>query len=150
MQAKTFGTWASFLTSVGSGALTQTPDYQWLALPVAIVSGSFFFVLVGMYLFSNCREIIWLSKLIEPSHVIILGLVIACGGAVWQWRRTPPHDPKIATLESQVAALDKELGEERQRKVFPPRLTETSTQIAAQPAPPPKIEPLIAGLRIAF
>lgn len=96
MQAKTLGTWASFFTSVGAGALTQTPDYQWLALPVAIMSGALFFILIGMYLFSNRREIFRLAKLIEPFHITVLGLVLAAGGVAWQAYREPPAKAPVA------------------------------------------------------
>jgi hypothetical protein len=84
MQAKTFGTWASFITSVGTGALTQSPDYSYLALPVAIISGTVFIVLAIMFLVSNRREIIALAKKVEPSHVIILGLVLAICGVLYR------------------------------------------------------------------
>ena len=105
MQVRTFGTWASFFTSVGAGALTQTPDYQFLALPVALVTGALFLILSGMFLYSNRREILRITKLIEPAHVIILGLVIALGGVVWQLRSSPPPDPRVAELQAQVATL---------------------------------------------
>jgi hypothetical protein len=39
---------------------------------------------------------------VEPSHVIILGLTIALIGVIWQWRKVPPTDPKIAQLQSQL------------------------------------------------
>lgn len=89
MQARTFGTWASFFTSVGAGALTQSPDYQFLVLPVALVSGALFLMLSGMFLYSNRREILRVAKLIEPSHIIILGLLVALGGVVWQMQSSP-------------------------------------------------------------
>jgi hypothetical protein len=46
---------------------------------------------------------------VEPSHVIILGLVIAFGGAVWQLRRVPPIDPNIAQLQSQLGDAQKQI-----------------------------------------
>ncbi|MCP4621386.1 MAG: hypothetical protein GY844_33710 [Bradyrhizobium sp.] len=105
MQARTFGTWASFFTSVGAGALTQSPDYQFLALPIALLSGALFLILSGMFLHSNRREIVRIAKLIEPSHVIVFGLVVALGGVIWQWSRTPPSDPHISTLQGEISEL---------------------------------------------
>jgi len=66
MQLKTFGSWASFTTSVGAGALTQFPDYSYLALPVAIISGTVFVILATMYLVANRRELYALVKKVEP------------------------------------------------------------------------------------
>jgi hypothetical protein len=48
-------------------------------------------------------------RLIEPFHIIVLGLAIATAGAFWQWRRVPIPDPRIAQLESQVNTLNKRL-----------------------------------------
>jgi hypothetical protein len=52
----------------------------------------------------------WIQR-VEPSHIIILGLVIALGGTIWQWRRVPVlvPDPQIAQLQSQVDSLTKRL-----------------------------------------
>jgi hypothetical protein len=44
----------------------------------------------------------WMVELLEPSHIIILGLALALGGAIWQWRRV---DPKISDLQSQLHAM---------------------------------------------
>src|SRR5882724_97068 len=109
MQLKTFGSWASFTTSVGAGALTQSPDYSYLALPVAIISGTIFIILAIMFLVSNRREIFALVRKLEPSHVIILGLAIALCGVVWQWRHVPAPDPRVAELQSQVTGLKQQL-----------------------------------------
>jgi hypothetical protein len=51
----------------------------------------------------------WMAELIEPSHVIILGLAIALGGVIWQWRNTPAPDPQIVQLRIEVDRLHKEL-----------------------------------------
>lgn len=90
---------------MGAGALTQSPDYSYLALPVAIVSGTLFVVLGIMYLISNRREIRALARYVEPSHIIVLGLLIAAAGVIWQYTRAAPLDPKIAELTSQIAQL---------------------------------------------
>jgi hypothetical protein len=47
------------------------------------------------------------SLVLEPWHIIALGLVIAVGGLLWQWKYKPPADPQIAELRSQVEALIK-------------------------------------------
>jgi hypothetical protein len=86
MQAKTFGSWASFTTSVGAGALTQSQDYSYLALPVAIISGTVFVVLTVMYLVSNRREIrSGLTKLGTWYFIIpcLAVAVIAIAGAAY-------------------------------------------------------------------
>jgi hypothetical protein len=41
----------------------------------------------------------WIQR-VEPSHVIILGLVIAFGGVIWQWR----HAPAVAALRQAPAS----------------------------------------------
>jgi hypothetical protein len=48
-------------------------------------------------------------RLIEPLHIIILGLILAAAGTLWQWRRVPQPDPRIAQLESQIDILNKRL-----------------------------------------
>ena len=48
----------------------------------------------------------WVQR-VEPYHIIILGLAIALGGVVWQWRRAATPDPRIAQLEAQVESLTK-------------------------------------------
>jgi hypothetical protein len=45
---------------------------------------------------------------LEPSHVIILGLVVALGGAIWQWSRVPSSDPRIAEMQKTIADLQKQ------------------------------------------
>jgi len=109
MQAKTFGTGASFFISLGAGALTQSPDYQFLALPVAIVSGTLFLVLVIMFLVSNWRDIkSWLAK-VESWHVIAVGVLIVVAGLIWQFVRTPASNEKISLLEKQLEESQKAL-----------------------------------------
>lgn len=46
---------------------------------------------------------------LEPSHLIILGLVIALAGAIWQWHKTPPSDPQTVALQSEIAKLKQQL-----------------------------------------
>jgi hypothetical protein len=62
----------------------------------------------------------WIAELIEPSHIIILGLAIALGGAIWQMRGVPQgrseaqaetrqDDPKIIDLKSQLETTKSQL-----------------------------------------
>jgi len=50
-----------------------------------------------------CRRL----KLIEPSHVIILGLVIAIGGVIWLMRAgtQPTPDPILVVKALRITAL---------------------------------------------
>jgi hypothetical protein len=49
-------------------------------------------------------------KLIEPLHIIILGLAIALSGVIWQSRRSAPADElTIVGLKSQLEAANKKL-----------------------------------------
>lgn len=66
---------------------------------------------------------------VEPSHVIILGLIIALGGVIWQWQRPSPSDPKISQLQSQVDDLTTKLAETKR----------VNAPTAKMPAPPPQI-----------
>jgi hypothetical protein len=87
---------------------------------------------------------IWIAR-VEPFHVIILGLAIAIGGVVWQWRRIPSPDPKIAQLELKLEAALK--GSEA--KVSPPTAAPSPQQDAAKETPVylvrPKNIPVFAG-----
>jgi hypothetical protein len=56
---------------------------------------------------------------VEPSHVIILGLAIALGGVVWQWRREAPIDPNIAKLQSQLEDAQKQIALLKKAEVLP-------------------------------
>jgi hypothetical protein len=44
-------------------------------------------------------------KMIEPYHIIILGLVIIVAGLVWQWRKTP----EVVALRTEITNLQNEL-----------------------------------------
>lgn len=68
-------------------------------------------------------------RLIEPSHVITLGLLIALGGVIWQWRRAPTPDPRIAHLEQRLADLQSKPG------AAPQVATQVSIEAVKIPAP---------------
>jgi hypothetical protein len=56
-----------------------------------------------------CKHPFKIAKMIEPSHIIILGLLIALAGAIWHWRREPPPEPRIAALQAQIESMKVEL-----------------------------------------
>ena len=47
-------------------------------------------------------------RLIEPTHIIMLGLAIALSGVIWQARKPARTDPRIALLESQITTAQTE------------------------------------------
>ena len=57
MQLKTFGACTATLGSIGAGALTQSPQYSYLALPVAIGSGVIWLAVLAIYLTKNWRNL---------------------------------------------------------------------------------------------
>jgi hypothetical protein len=69
---------------------------------------------------------------LEPIYIIILGLVIALGGVVWQWQRASSPDGKIAQLESQISSLTKALDNARNT----PATQATPQQSLGIPHPP--------------
>lgn len=57
MQLQTFGTWTGAISGVGAGALTASPETQFLAPYVAIASAAIWVALLILFLVSNRREI---------------------------------------------------------------------------------------------
>lgn len=53
---------------------------------------------------------------------MILGLVIALVGAIWQWRRSPAASPQVAALQSEVADLEQQLANVQQPRTPTARL----------------------------
>jgi hypothetical protein len=72
---------------------------------------------------------------LEPIHFIIIGLVVALSGAIWQWRKTPPLDPQITTLQTEIANLRKSLTDAAQPKTSATQLGQPQTDAAPAPAP---------------
>lgn len=110
-QASALGGRLSNLAGLGAGAAGvrwSGPDYQiyfeWL-----------FYISVAWAVVSVCREA-WSNrnsigiglKKVQPSHVIVIGLVIAMCGLIWQWRRQVVVGD-VASLQTQITALQKEL-----------------------------------------
>jgi hypothetical protein len=84
-----------------------------------------------------CKHPLRLAKLIEPVHVIILGLLIALSGAIWMWRVTPT----IAGLQSTIIAQGIEIERLKlDRLVGAPKPPSAPSEPIARtqpPAPPP-------------
>ena len=87
MQLQTFGSWSAGTLSVGAGALTQSPEYSFLALPVAIASGIVWLIVLAVFIYRNRRRIserwkmaIGLSLLIFGCVISIVGLTIMASG----------------------------------------------------------------------
>jgi hypothetical protein len=85
------------------------PEYRWIFEWIFYLSLVWAIVSICREGWSNQAALIRRLKMIEPSHVIIVGLVIAGIGVVWQLRAAPLPDPKIALLQSQVDALKQQL-----------------------------------------
>lgn len=82
------------------------PHHTWLAGLIFYVSGIFAVACLVWWSFSNWD---WLMSALQPPQVIALGLAVALGGLIWQWKRTPPPSPEIADLRSQVSGLEVKL-----------------------------------------
>lgn len=80
MRLATFGTLSNTALSVGAGALTQSPDYSYLALPLAEASGVFWLALLAVFTFHHRREI----RVFMHSWLFIVGCfvvaLLAVGG----------------------------------------------------------------------
>jgi hypothetical protein len=78
MRLATFGTFSNSALSIGAGALTQSPDYSYLALPLAKASGVFWLVLLAVFMFHQRREI-WVFM---HSWLFIVGCYVVAFIAV--------------------------------------------------------------------
>jgi hypothetical protein len=59
------------------------PQHKWISDVIFYMSGFFAVVCLVVYVSTNSD---WLLPSIKPFHVIALGLSIAVGGLVWQWK----------------------------------------------------------------
>jgi hypothetical protein len=101
MQLQTFGTWSATIGSVGAGALTQSPQYSFLALPVAIASGVLWLLLLLVFLYRN-RVIIWnwIRGTRRRKMSIGLALIIgACAMGVIGLSIIAAGDPPVSKTE---------------------------------------------------
>lgn len=72
-----------------------------------------------------CNHPFRLAKLVEPVHIIILGLLIALSGAIWMWRVTP----SIAAMQAMIEKQGQEISD---LKTTSPEVESLRTQLAAK------------------
>jgi hypothetical protein len=86
MRVQTFGTWTGAISGIGAGALTASPDYQFLAPYLALASAAVWAVLLLWFLIANRREIqLGVSKLGSWYFIVpCLALaILAIAGAAY-------------------------------------------------------------------
>jgi hypothetical protein len=88
MRLQTFGALSNTALSVGAGALTQSPEYSHLALPVAIASGVVWLIFLATFLYRNRKEIPALLAKVGPTRFLALALVISIGANAWLFCRS--------------------------------------------------------------
>lgn len=89
MQLRTFGALSNTALSIGAGALTQSPEYAHLALPVAIASGVVWLVFLVAFLYRNRKEIVPFLAKIKLAYFLVLALAISTGANAWLFYRSP-------------------------------------------------------------
>jgi hypothetical protein len=99
----------SNLAGLGAGAAGvrwSGPDYQFYFELIVYASLAWGFWSICRESWSNRAAIVQRARMIEPVHIVGIGLVIAVGGVGWQlWR----GDPEIAKLQSQVGSLKQQV-----------------------------------------
>ncbi|WP_439925705.1 hypothetical protein [Nitrobacter sp. JJSN] len=86
MRVQTFGTWTGAISGIGAGALTASPDYQFLAPYLALASAAVWAMLLLWFLIANRREIqLGVSKLGSWYFIVpCLALaILAIAGAAY-------------------------------------------------------------------
>jgi hypothetical protein len=92
------------------GMVSLPPEYAYLR-PWSL-GGAILFFVISMLIFcwplrqravranvvAYCRHPMILASKLEPIHVIILGLAIACGGVAWQYYQGPQAKQAIHCL----------------------------------------------------
>lgn len=135
MHINTFGGWTAFCVSVGAGALITVPEYQFLAVPIAIGSAAVWLAIFTAFVAKNLQHLRdWISRM-EPIHIMAVGLVIAAGGVGWQLYRGPkiiagPAPPPTIVYHPPTPEQIAEAA-----KLLPQTVVHDSP--AAPPAPPP-------------
>lgn len=98
---------ARILAFFGGGYVSNHPELfpPWAVALGGLIAGwvvlAFLWQALNAWRVHNKRPRLFL----EPSYIIILGLVIALAGALWQTLRPPKDDPRVAQLQSQITAL---------------------------------------------
>jgi hypothetical protein len=142
--------WGLFGLSISSfyTMLSLPADSEWR--PALTYAGIVFFLLSAVVLFwpllhRENRVLVsaklkhpkkWIAELVEPSHIVILGLLIALAGAIWQWRRAPPIDPAIASLQTEIANLRASLAEAQKPAVPVTKLGQVTASSSPAQAKP--------------
>jgi predicted RND superfamily exporter protein len=83
MRLRTLGAIFGSVGGIGAGALTQSQEYSYLALPVAVASGLVLVIVTIWFLWSHRRRIWGEFRRLGPLYVILFGLIVALGGAAW-------------------------------------------------------------------
>src|ERR1051326_809815 len=96
MQLRTFGAISATVLSVGAGAVTQVPEWSFLARPLAIVAGTIWLTVLAIFVYRNRKIIVEQAEKVTPVHLQIIGLVgvvvfaaAALAGVIWQSRYSP-------------------------------------------------------------
>ncbi|MCW5692205.1 MAG: hypothetical protein KIT48_07560 [Pseudolabrys sp.] len=128
--------WGFFGVAVSLGlAMLSLPD-RWLWLQpwfagAAIVSLLASVAILSWPLFDHEQRAValvklehpikWIRHLIEPVHIIAIGLLIALAGAVMQWRKET-GEPSIASLRSEISALRNQINTTQNYKPAQPAM----------------------------
>ena len=96
MQFKTFVGWSAVIGPLGAGALTQSPEYSFLALPVAIASGVLWILIAAIYLYRNRKN---------PAVQIVLLVCVCTLSTIWLSWQASGRDWKVATALFNLPAL---------------------------------------------
>jgi hypothetical protein len=117
MRFQTFGAWSNALLSVAAGALTQSPQYSFLALPLAITTAVIWLVLLLAFVYRNRNTIKqWVRKVGLAHLMALVGLggiivfaAIALVGVIWQTQSSQaavstanPVTPSLAHSEEYI------------------------------------------------
>jgi hypothetical protein len=120
MRLETFGTLSNSALSVGAGALTQSSDYSYLALPVAEASGIFWLIILAVFLYRSRKEIRAGAARLGSWYFILPCLVvtvIAIAGAAYgiglrsaTSEHTPDTTAKGTPPQDQLTAAAPQVG----------------------------------------
>jgi hypothetical protein len=104
MRLQTFGALSNSALSIGAGALTQSPEYAHLALPVAIASGAVWLVFLAAFLYRNRNEIAPLLAKIKLAYFLVLALAISIGANAWLFYRSSGQSLQLFPAKTSSAA----------------------------------------------